>query len=162
MENAWRAEFAKLAKNNKKMARYTKEEQDAIKEAGRTEGAAQKGLITLGKLSPTAGALGLIGALGTAEVAHYLQHPEFLAIPAAGMIARYAATKMREKSVDVLQGLVKGGKGMSDYRVQQAMRGRSMGADLQRAGLMGAGGMMPKQQPQQPDQFNPLLNPGAT
>lgn len=163
MENAWRAEFKKLADNKKKMARYTKEEQDAIKEAGRTESGMQRGLITLGKFSPTAGAIGMLltaSAMGHAphDVHTYLSNPALMGLPVAGLIARYAATKMREKSVDVLQGLVKGGKPMSDYRVQQAMRGRSMGADLQRAGLMGAGGMMSAGQPAQPE-FNPLLNP---
>lgn len=158
MENSMRAEFKKLADNKRKMGRYTQEEQDAIKEAART-GSFQKGLITLGKLSPTAGALGMVAGAAAFEASgsNMLSHPELAALPIAGLIARYVATKMREKSVDVLQELVKGGKSMSDYRVQQAMRGRSMGADLQRAGLMLGGGILPPGQ-QQPE-FNPLLNP---
>lgn len=157
-ENALRAEFKKLAGNKNKMGRYTEEEREAIREAA-TTGRFQKGLVSLGKFSPTAGAAGMLltaAAIGDAgQLQTYMAHPWLAGLPAAGLIARMAATKIRQNAAQNVQELVRGGRPISDYRLQRAMRGRSLGSDLQRAGLMGASAMTP---PGQTD-FNPLTNP---
>ena len=157
-ENALRAEFKKLASNKNKMRRYSKEEQEAIMDVA-TTGKFQKGLVTLGKFSPTAGAAGMLltaAAVGNAgELQTYMSHPWLAALPAAGFVARMAATKMRQGAAENVKDLVRGGKQISDYRFQQALKGRSLGSSLQRGGLMGGSGILPQD-------FNPLTNPNQT
>jgi hypothetical protein len=161
MENAWRSEFKKIYDREikKPRSKYSPEELEALKDAGTTKDG-QRGLISLGKLSPTAGAMGLLTAATSGELAMYLQQPWMLALPIGAQIARYAATKMRENSARSVEELVKGGRPISDYRFQQALRTR--GRINPRAGIIGGAGLLPQPQQQQPDQFNPLLNPGAT
>ncbi len=162
MENAWRNEFKAIYNREikKSKSKYSQEELEGLKEAA-TTGNMQKGLVTLGKLSPTAGVVGFLSLATMNEIHHFVQRPWLLGIPAGMFVARYAATKMRENSVKTVEELIKGGRPISDYRFQQALRTRGRFAPSQ-LGAMGGAGFLPKPQPQQPDQFNPLLNPGAT
>lgn len=164
-ENSLRNQFESLAADKKKMSKFSKEEQEAIREAG-TSSTFQQGLIKLGKFAPSAGMLGaaISGVFGGGALTRLLSGGSAIealgeiGLPIAAEISRYAATKMREQSVKNVSELVRGGRPMSDYRMQQALRTRNRTAPIiTRGGLMGGAGLMPEG-----DDFNPLTHPNQT
>jgi hypothetical protein len=94
LENALRTEFRSLAKDQKRMRRFTSEERAAIVKVAKG-GAVENALRMLGKFAPTgtvstalSGATGFMagGPLGA------------VTLPAAGLASRYAATRMTRKN----------------------------------------------------------------
>lgn len=86
-ENALRTEFRNLAKNDKKMRRFNAAEQAAIKKVAQG-GKAENALRMIGKMAPTGPVSGLFGIAVSAGI------PGGVALPAAGLAGRYAATRM--------------------------------------------------------------------
>lgn len=90
MENAIRTEFRALAKNEKRMRRFTQEEQEAIKRVAKG-GPVENVLRMLGKLAPT----GVVSGALSSGAGFVTGGPiGAVALPAAGAAARYAATRM--------------------------------------------------------------------
>lgn len=165
-ENSLRNQFQSLASNQKKMSKFSKEEQAAIIEAGTNTSALQGALIKLGKFAPSAGMLGgvISGAVAGGALTRLmsggspLEAAGEIGLPIVAQIARYAATKMRERSAKDVSELVRGGRPMADYRLQQALRTRNRTAPaIIRGGLLGGTGLMPAG-----DDFNPLTHPNQT
>ncbi len=105
MENALRTEFRALAKNERRMRRFTKEEQEAIKRVAKG-GAMENALRMLGKLAPT----GVVsGALSSG--AGFLTGGPIgaVAVPVAGAAARYGATRMTLRNAALANELVRRG-----------------------------------------------------
>lgn len=94
LENALRQEFKSLALDKKKIRRFTPEEQEAIKRVAM--GAPLENAVRqLGKLAPQ-GALGGWFGIGATLAAG----PAGAAIPIAGGIGRYAATRMTIRNAE--------------------------------------------------------------
>lgn len=90
MENAIRTEFRNLAKNERRMRRFTKEQQEAIKLVAKG-GPLENVLRMLGKLAPT----GVVSGALSSGAGFLTGGPAgAIALPAAGAAARYAATRM--------------------------------------------------------------------
>ena len=87
-ENALRTEFRNLAKNDKKMRRFTPEERAVIEKVARG-GKAENALRMLGKFAPTGVISGTLGIAATTLTGGF-----GAALPAAGLAGRYAATRM--------------------------------------------------------------------
>jgi hypothetical protein len=85
-ENALRIQFKQLAMNDKKMRRFSPEEQAAIRKVARG-GPMENAMRMLGKFAPT----GVVSGMAAALVSTV---PGGIALPAAGIGARYAATRM--------------------------------------------------------------------
>lgn len=90
MENAIRTEFRALAKNDKRMRRFTVEEQAAIKKVAKG-GPVENTLRMLGKFAPTG-----VVSTGMSTGAGFVAGGPVgaVALPAAGIASRYAATRM--------------------------------------------------------------------
>jgi hypothetical protein len=105
MENALRTEFRALAKNQKQMKRFTPEERAAIIRVAKG-GKAENALRMLGKFAPT-------GALSTAisgTLGFMAGGPAGAgALPAAGALSRYAATRMTIKNANAASELMRRG-----------------------------------------------------
>jgi hypothetical protein len=103
MENALRTEFRQLARNKKRMSRFTKPEQAAIQQIARGTNTVNA-LRWLGKLAPTGqlsqlGWLGAIGATGgTAAV-----------LPVGGLAARATAGRMQLNAANRLSEMARRG-----------------------------------------------------
>jgi hypothetical protein len=91
MENALRTEFRSLAKNEKRMRRFTPEERAAIKKVA-TGGKVENALRMIGKMAPMGPVSGMFGILTSAAV------PGGAALPLAGLAGRYAATRMTTRN----------------------------------------------------------------
>lgn len=101
-ENALRTEFRSLAKNPKRMRRFTKEEQAAIKkvaQGGRLENA----MRMIGKMAPTGAVSGMFGVLTSTAI------PGGAALPIAGLAGRYAATRMTRRNAQRAEELMRRG-----------------------------------------------------
>jgi hypothetical protein len=105
MENALRTEFRALAKNDRKMRRFTPEEQAAIKKVAKG-GPMENLLRQVGKFAPTgavstgismAGGFMLGGPAGAG------------AVPAIGAASRYAATRMTKRNARRAEELMRRG-----------------------------------------------------
>lgn len=156
-ENALRREFKKLATpGNKEFGKFSKEEQEAIKDAAKTGEGFQKFLIGWGNaFSPTAGALGKVTGAGAAAGA-YASNPLYLLLPASGYAAKWAAGRMRANAVGRVEDLVRGGAGAGDVRFQRALRDKKRAIGLTRAlSIGGAPALLGGQE----DDFNPLTHP---
>lgn len=95
MENALRTEFRALAKNERRMRRFTPEERDAIKRVAKG-GPVENALRMLGKFAPT----GVVSAILSGGAGAAAGGPiGALALPAAGTAARFAATRMTMRNV---------------------------------------------------------------
>lgn len=95
-ENGLRIEFRSLAKNDRKMRRFTKEEQAAIRRVSRG-GMAENTLRLLGKAAPT----GIVsGALSSGAGAVMLGPAGAVGLPAAGYAARKAAENMTRRNAE--------------------------------------------------------------
>lgn len=105
MENALRTEFRALAKNPKAMRQFTKAEQEAIKKVARG-GPVENTLRMLGKFAPT----GIVSSALSGGVGYGVGGPlGAVAVPAAGYVARNAATAMTQNNVAKLGDLVRSG-----------------------------------------------------
>ncbi len=104
-ENALRTEFRSMALNTKKMRRYSKEEQDAIKKVS-MGGPVENGLRLLGKLAPT----GVVsGGIGTG-IGYAIGGPVgAVAVPAAGAASRVGATAMTSRNANLASELMRRG-----------------------------------------------------
>jgi hypothetical protein len=102
-ENSLSQQLRQLAKNEKKMRLFTKEEQEAIKQASKGTNT-QNALRLFGKFAPTS-AVSSIPALLTTSVSG----PLGLAMTAGSMGARYGATKMRKSDVNQLAAMMRAG-----------------------------------------------------
>lgn len=102
-ENSLSQQLRQLAKNDKKMRLFTKEEQAAIKQA--SKGTTTQNMLRLfGKFAPTS-AVSSIPALLTTSVSG----PLGLGMTAGSMAARYGATKMRKSDVNQLAAMMRAG-----------------------------------------------------
>lgn len=102
-ENSLSQQLRQLAKNDKKMRLFTKEEQAAIKQASKGTNT-QNALRLFGKFAPTS-AVSSIPALLTTSVSG----PLGLGMTAGSMAARYGATKMRKSDVNQLAAMMRAG-----------------------------------------------------
>lgn len=102
-ENSLSNQLRLLAKNPKKMRLFTKEEQEAIKQASKGTNT-QNALRIFGKFAPTS-AVSSIPALLTTSVSG----PLGLAMTAGSLGARYGATKMRKSDINNLAAFVRAG-----------------------------------------------------
>lgn len=104
-ENALRTQFRQIAMNTKRMRGFSAEEQAAIKKVA-SGGPVDNAMRTLGKLAPT----GVVSAGFGGGMGYAVGGPiGAVAVPAAGAVARRAATKMTERNVDNLSDLVRRG-----------------------------------------------------
>lgn len=106
LENAIRTQFRQLAMNPKRMRRYTKEEQDAIKQIARgTPGA--NALRFIGRYAPTGPVSTAIAAGIGASVGGPLGAAVF---GSAGALGRLGASRLTQRNVKRLDELVRGGE----------------------------------------------------
>lgn len=105
MENAIRTEFRSLAKNQRKMRGFTKEEQAAIERVAKG-GPVENSLRMLGKAAPT----GVVsGALSSGAGLAFGGPIGAVALPLAGMLARSGAKKMTLNNAMAAQELMRRG-----------------------------------------------------
>jgi hypothetical protein len=105
MENAIRTEFRSLAKNERRMRRFTREEREAIRRVAKG-GPVENALRMLGKLAPT----GVVSGALSSGAGFMTGGPVgAVALPATGLAARYAATRMTLKNADIANQLVRRG-----------------------------------------------------
>ena len=102
-ENSLSKQLRQLAKNDKKMRLFTKEEQAAIKQAAKGS-TTQNVLRLFGKFAPTSSVNTILPLLATA-----VSGPIGLGLTAGAMGARYGATKMRKSDVENLSALMRAG-----------------------------------------------------
>jgi hypothetical protein len=101
-ENALRVEFRGLAQNTNRMARFTPDEQDAIRKVARG-GPLGNVARTLGKLAPT-NLIAMLSEMGA--IAH---DPKALALPVIGAAGRMAATAMTKNAANKASEMVRSG-----------------------------------------------------
>ena len=105
MENALRTEFRALAKNERKMRRFTPEERAAIKKVA-MGGPMENLLRQVGKLAPT----GIVSAgMGTMAGFAFGGPMGAAAVPAIGSASRFAATRMTKKNARIADELMRRG-----------------------------------------------------
>lgn len=110
MENALRTEFRALAKNDRKIRRFTKEEQEAIRKVA-TGAPLENALRLLGKFAPT----GIVSSALSAGAGFIAGGPAGAALlPAAGGAARYGAARMTMRNATRANELVRRGPQKSD------------------------------------------------
>jgi hypothetical protein len=102
-ENSLSKQLRQLAKNEKKMRLFTKQEQAAIKQAAK--GTTTQDILRIyGKFSPTSSVNSILPLLATS-----ISGPIGLAATAGAMGARYGATKMRKADVNQLAAMMRAG-----------------------------------------------------
>ena len=104
-ENSLAQQLRQLAKNDKKMRLFTKEEQTAIKSAAKGS-TVQNMLKFYGRFAPTSAI-----PAGFAGGAAVYEPTIGLPFAAGAMGARYGATKMRERSIQNLADIMRAGRG---------------------------------------------------
>jgi hypothetical protein len=102
-ENSLSKQLRQLAKNDKKMRLFTKEEQAAIKQAAKGT-KTQEILRLYGKFAPTSSVNTILPLLATA-----VSGPLGLGLTAGAMGARYGATKIRKSDVNQLAAMMRAG-----------------------------------------------------
>jgi hypothetical protein len=102
LENAIRIGFRQLAQNGKRMARFSDDEQAAIKQVARG-GPIDNFARLVGKLAPT----NLVSILG--ELGAYAADPKAIALPIAGTIGRGIATAATKRNALMASELVRRG-----------------------------------------------------
>jgi hypothetical protein len=102
-ENSLSKQLRQLAKNDKKMRLFTKEEQAAIKQAAKGT-KTQEILRLYGKFAPTSSVNTILPLLATS-----ISGPLGLAATAGAVGARYGATKMRKSDVNQLAAMMRAG-----------------------------------------------------
>jgi hypothetical protein len=103
-ENSLSKQLRSLAKNEKKMRLFTKDEQAAIKQAAKGTNT-QNIMRIFGKFAPTSSVSTILPLLATS-----ISGPVGLALTAGSMGARMAATKMRKTDVNQLAAMMRAGK----------------------------------------------------
>lgn len=103
-ENAIRVQFRQLAKNNTKMAQFTKDEQDQIRKIVKGD-TLQNTLRFIGKFSPT----GVVSSLPTAGAAA-ISPLAGIAVPLVSFPARSAAERMGMANIDALTQMIRLGR----------------------------------------------------
>lgn len=106
LENALRSGFRRLANNDRGIARFNPDEQDAIRQVatGGSALSASNLLRQVGKLSPQ-GAIPMMAELGGVAALG----PKALAVPAVGLVARMGATALTKGSAQRALNLVSTG-----------------------------------------------------
>lgn len=123
-ENALRAEFRNLAKNQNRMRQFTQEERDQITQIARG-GNLQNMLRMIGKFSPTS----VISAPLSAGTGYVLGGPMGAAVvPTVGLAARAGSQRMMQQQVDQLIDQILAGRQLQRepatyFNVPAAMRG---------------------------------------
>ena len=102
-ENSLSKQLRQLAKNDKKMRLFTKEEQAAIRQVAKGS-TTQNVLRLFGKFAPTSSVNTILPLLATS-----VSGPVGLALTAGSLGARYGATKMRKSDVENLAALMRAG-----------------------------------------------------
>lgn len=105
LENAIRTEFRQLALNAKKMRRFTKAEQAAIRQVGRG-GPTVNALRMLGKFAPTGVVSSVLSGGAGAAVGGAAGA---VALPAAGLAARQGATALTQRNARLASELMRRG-----------------------------------------------------
>jgi len=100
LENALRVEFRQLAQNPKRMARFSADEQDAIRQVARG-GPVGNLARTVGKLAPT-NLMAILGEMGAIHL-----DPKALALPVAGTLGRMIATQATKRNALAASELVR-------------------------------------------------------
>jgi hypothetical protein len=104
MENALRQQFKALAKNDRRLRGFTPTEIAAIRKVA-MGGPLENALRMVGKFAPN-GVVSSMAGMGSVMVAG----PAGMAIPAAGVAGKYAATKMTMKNAKNVENIVRSGK----------------------------------------------------
>lgn len=104
MENALRTEFRNLAKNEKRMRRFTKEEQAAIRKVAQG-GKLENSMRFIGKFAPT----GVVSGVLSGGFGALVAGPFGAALPAAGVAGRHVATKLTRRNADAAEALMRRG-----------------------------------------------------
>jgi hypothetical protein len=104
MENALRTEFRNLAKNERQIRRFTKEEQAAIRKVA-MGGPVENAFRFIGKFAPTGVVSGTLGG----GLAVSTMGPAGIAVPAAGLAGRYVANRLTMKNVNAAEELMRRG-----------------------------------------------------
>ena len=125
LENALRQELKSLALNKKRMAGFTKAEQDAIKAAAKG-GNVQNVLRSIGKYAATNPIPAYIGAGGGAAIGSAIAGPVgaavgTLAVPAVGGLARAGATRIGMNRLQELQDMIALGRMPENQRRTRLM-----------------------------------------
>jgi hypothetical protein len=102
-ENSLSKQLRQLAKNDKKMRLFTKEEQAAIRQVAKGS-TTQNVLRLFGKFAPTSSVNTILPLLATS-----VSGPIGLGLTAGALGARYGATKMRKSDVENLAALMRAG-----------------------------------------------------
>lgn len=102
-ENSLSKQLRQLAKNERKMRLFTKEEQAAIKQVAKGS-TTQNVLRLFGKFAPTSSVNTILPLLATS-----VSGPIGLGLTAGSLGARYGATKMRKSDVENLAALMRAG-----------------------------------------------------
>ena len=124
IDNALRTEFSSLAKNNKRMAAFSKEEKQQITEIAKGGGNIQQFLRGFGRLAPRLTSMSTIQYGTTAGSMGALGVPPEVALAATGIAgassagARAAAEQMRQAQISRLMSTI--ASGQTPSRVQQA------------------------------------------
>lgn len=119
LENALRTEFRQLALNPKRMRRFTKEEQAAIKEVAFGT-PTRNTLRQIGKLAPTGGLMQSLSLLGA------VLEPTTLVAPAIGGAARFGATKLTQRAASRAEELMRRGNPSTADELGAALRESGM------------------------------------
>jgi hypothetical protein len=125
LENALRQELKSLALNKKRMAGFTKAEQNAIKAAAKG-GNVQNVLRSIGKYAATSPIPAYIGAGGGAAIGSAIAGPVgaavgTLAVPAVGGLARAGATRIGMNRLQELQDMIALGRMPENQRRTRLM-----------------------------------------
>lgn len=104
-ENSLAQQLRQLAKNDKKMRLFTKEEQSAIKSAAKGS-TVQNMLKFYGRFAPTSSVSGLFAGGGIA-----IEPTIGLPFTVGALASRRGATKMRERSIQNLADIMRAGRG---------------------------------------------------
>ncbi len=104
MENALRQQFKALAKNDKRLRGFSQQEIAAIRKVA-MGGPLENALRMIGKFAPN-GVVSSMAGMGSVMVAG----PAGMALPAAGVASKYAATKMTMKNAKNVENIVRSGK----------------------------------------------------
>jgi hypothetical protein len=110
LENALRTEFRKLAKNEKRMRRFTKEEQAAIKKVATGGSKMSAANITrfIGKFAPT----GVVSGVLSGGAGAIIGGPLGAALPLAGLGGRAIATRITKGNAAAAEELMRRGRSL--------------------------------------------------
>lgn len=114
LENALRTEFRKLSKNEKRMRRFSKEEQAAIRKVARG-GPLENTARFIGKFAPT----GVVSGVLTGGAGAIIGGPLGAALPLAGIAGRATATRMTVRNAKAAGELMRRGPARQEVPAQK-------------------------------------------